>query len=76
MPGHSRKTEIKPSLKGIARALNNSKDVVEEPLPDKLAALSERLTEAGHQDEQNRSAALGAFRQPSAVQRALLNDKS
>ena len=53
MPGHSRKTEIKPSLKGIARALNNSKDVVEEPLPDKLAALSER----GHQDEQNRSAA-------------------
>jgi hypothetical protein len=72
MPGHSRKTEIKPSLKGIARALNNSKDVVEEPLPDKLAALSER----GHQDEQNRSAALGAFRQSSAVQRALLNDKS
>jgi len=48
MPGHSPKAEIKPSLKGIARALNISSDVVEEPLPDELATLSERLREAGH----------------------------
>ena len=41
MPGHSPKAEIKPSLKGIARALNISSDVVEEPLPDELATLSE-----------------------------------
>ena len=47
MPGH-RKAEIKPSLKGIAGALNSSTDVVEEPLPEKLAALSERLTKTSH----------------------------
>ena len=59
MPGHSRKAEIKPSVKGIARALNSSRDVVQEPLPDKLAALSERLTESGHQDDSTSKLGIG-----------------
>ena len=61
MSGHSRKVEIKPSLKGIARALNSS--VVEEPLPDKLAALSERLTDAGHQDDSTSKRGIGRVQQ-------------
>ena len=59
MTGHSRKADIKPSLKRIARTLNSSRDVVEEPLPDKLAALSERLTEAGHQDDSTSKLGIG-----------------
>jgi hypothetical protein len=46
------KTDLKASLRGIARALHSFMgNVSEERLPEKLATLSERLTTSSDQDQ-------------------------
>jgi hypothetical protein len=47
MPRYTCKADIKAALRGIARAIHSfTSNVLEEPFPEKLAALSKRLTEA------------------------------
>jgi hypothetical protein len=63
-----RKADIKASLCGIARALHNSMGTgSEERLPEKLVALSERLTKSSHQDDPRMEPAIGRVQMPQKL---------